>query len=895
MTPQQARQCQVWIMDPQVDSLGNAQFPWDWNAWHIDNRLVPVSSTRAMRSAGGAVFRLLRRNVLQNGATEFTDQSSLFRVGCYVCIATGTATTGTADAPIELPDINSIEWFGVCTGTSFETADTYDYIGTVTASEVGSAILDNLRVQGWQQTDGTGYPTQLDSVPPANLRSGSAALLVGNAILGTDDSGHPAYLFSRELADLGSDPIADGSKYWTPWRLATHMAQFCGPDGLPPFWMSVEGTVTDPNAYTFPGGGAGLIGWIDSPVKATNWDLTGLTYTGILDLLFSAGTGTGWRLDLAESGGIYYWKITIVSRSAHASNFGPPKDKNRCLSYIADESKAVEVSYTEDDESVYDEVIVQGAPLLFGASVSNLDGNLDQAWNAAQEADYSAATGTERAQTKFDAVFSSFVLKRATPGSGITRSTAGGQATGSVPLTPLVTWDGAVATIQPTNKDQYLPSLSLSPVVPFFEGLGWDGTKTANVTIDKTPKYISPQVYYYDSAAPAIKWKDLLTRVSTSTVTPFSESPQVDVPPNRPGITVKYSRPHTLGLGTFVATDDGGQAPVFDWRKLVCTIGIFSDQRLEVSRARPYSGASVTQPRRQMIIRDDSFRFHCMLAGTVVGLSADNTGSKNVVQDTIIVNDYPAAQAYCDELSEWAFRKTLSARIVNTNEESMSVYLPGDSLRQVVERGVGREVNGLIASIETDWANQRITIQTELPPQPSRTQVSPSPSRGGPVSSELGGSVAQVVQRNQIAQGKVAADVAARPLIPLMGGGGAAPPALYLVIGGKPLPDWGADGGKRKTSALTAADLPAGTGGSPGDTVIVPPTPIPPGLPDGICVAALISTGESAWILCDSTSYVASDLIQGDRVVVTQALVVFDKVSGGVTYRYNVLRAYGRF
>jgi hypothetical protein len=126
------------------------------------------------------------------------------------------------------------------------------------------------------------------------------------------------------------------------------------------------------------------------------------------------------------------------------------------------------------------------------------------------------------------------------------------------------------------------------------------------------------------------------------------------------------------------------------------------------------------------------------------------------------------------------------------------------------------------------------------------------------------------------------------------GGGDVAEPAVYIVIGGKTLADWGADGGKRKTSALTAGDLPAGTGGSPGETVIVPATPIPPGLPDGICVGALISSGATAWILCDSTSYVASDLVQGDRVIVSTAPVVYDVSSGGVIYRYNLLRAFGR-
>lgn len=897
MTPAKSLRPIVWTMTPTVDAVGNAQFPWVYENWQVENRLIPASSQNARASDGSASFRLLRRSVIQDGASEYTDQVSSFRVGCYVMITTGSNTTGPATTPTETPDLATQKWFGVITSTDFETAGSYDYIGMVTAREVGAGILDTIRVTGWRQADAgaTPYPLTLGDVVSANLKSDSASQLVGNAKLGQTSGAKPAYLFARELIDLGSDTTADKEKYWTPWRLACHMVQFCVPAGLPAFWLNVEGATTDPLAYTFPGGvPAGgttstLLNWIDDPGKAVSWDLDGLTWKGVLDLLFSPGTGLGWRLDLADSGGTIYWRITIVSRSAASAQYGPPKISSQ--SYIVNNDKTVSVAYAEDDTSVYDEVIVQGSNHLFGVSVSNLDGNLDKAWNAQQETDYGAALGTERAQTKFENVFSSFVLKRAAAGNGITRSASAGTGSAGIPLTPLVSWDATtgIAKIETNNRDQYLPSLTLSSDVPFLEGLGWDGTTTPNVITDKTPKYIKPQIYYYDSAAPSIKWKDLLTRISTSSVSPFSESPQVDLPANRPAITVKYSRPHTLGLDTFVSTDTGGQAATFDWRKLVCTIGVWSDQKLEVRRQRVYDNAPVGTIRRQLILKDPSFKFHATLEGTVVGLSADNTGAKVVSGNKIIVNDYAAAQSYCDEVAEWACRPRVSASIVTVNDGSTSAYLPGDSLHQVVDNGVGRIIDGLIAVITTDWSAQRVTIQTELPPQPTRGTSSPSPARGGTVSAELGGTLAQVVQRNQADQSRLAASVAARPLIPMMGGGAVATaPAIYVIQGNNALPGSAQVGIAKRSDAVAASELPVPTiTPTPvsGDTVIVPAFPAPAPLPNGIGIAVQMFTGTYVFVCLDSRSGVGYDLFAGNQFF-SGGTVNIDLVSGGITYRY---------
>jgi hypothetical protein len=126
------------------------------------------------------------------------------------------------------------------------------------------------------------------------------------------------------------------------------------------------------------------------------------------------------------------------------------------------------------------------------------------------------------------------------------------------------------------------------------------------------------------------------------------------------------------------------------------------------------------------------------------------------------------------------------------------------------------------------------------------------------------------------------------------GGGAASPPAIYIVAGGKTLTDWGSDGGRRITTALSAAALPPGAGGTPGSTVTISANPIPAGLPDGICVAARVYDGAAVFVLCDSSSYTLSDLIQGDVIIVGSTPTNFDVPSGGVTYRYACYPALAR-
>lgn len=108
---------------------------------------------------------------------------------------------------------------------------------------------------------------------------------------------------------------------------------------------------------------------------------------------------------------------------------------------------------------------------------------------------------------------------------------------------------------------------------------------------------------------------------------------------------------------------------------------------------------------------------------------------------------------------------------------------------------------------------------------------------------------------------------------------------LYMVVGGNILPSGQTVGVARRTDAVAGSEMPAGTGGSSGDTLIQPAYPFPAGLPLGVGVGQHVFTLAYAFLLIDNHTTFASDLPLGRRAF-TGTTVNLDKIVGGVTYRY---------
>lgn len=119
-------------------------------------------------------------------------------------------------------------------------------------------------------------------------------------------------------------------------------------------------------------------------------------------------------------------------------------------------------------------------------------------------------------------------------------------------------------------------------------------------------------------------------------------------------------------------------------------------------------------------------------------------------------------------------------------------------------------------------------------------------------------------------------------------GGSAAPaPEQYTVVGVNVLPGMTALGIQRRTDTVLGSEMPVGTGGASGDTVIVAPIPNPIGFPNGVGVAKQFGTSTYIWVVLDTNSAYYDDMPAGKNLTGGGTLNL-DKVVGSITYRYIV-------
>ena len=118
-------------------------------------------------------------------------------------------------------------------------------------------------------------------------------------------------------------------------------------------------------------------------------------------------------------------------------------------------------------------------------------------------------------------------------------------------------------------------------------------------------------------------------------------------------------------------------------------------------------------------------------------------------------------------------------------------------------------------------------------------------------------------------------------------GGKSAPSYLWICQGGNTIPTLGRTGISRRSpdSVISPSELPDGAPGT--GLIIVPASPIPAGLPNGIGVIQNIA-GESAFCRIDqgfAGAFGAQDIASGEGVFVG-GISNIDKVGSGVTWRY---------
>lgn len=743
-TPRELGRFRCWVIPPshsQTPSTDTYTFPWDASAFVEEERLIPERISTRPCGMGSASFRVLRELREENGQAVFS--GSQLRVGCYVAVTTGEGAFSLS-AVIFCGYINRLDLV--------ELKGLEERVGSANALGLGY-ILDGTQLNDFLQAEDGGVPSDLENPPTFNLQ-GDGGVVVGNMVL--DSLGNPVF------AKLPAECLPNDNLF-SRKAVIDHLVTYGYPDGVPNL------TVT----YA-----AGVEAYLDQTDRPEVFDVAHLTFKGALDLLISRVQGFGWDIYPEGSG----WTIDVYPMidsnsfeydEGDSFPYATPEDVD-----LAD-TENVEVSFTEDAADLYDEVEVRGQPIVFGVTLSVLDGNLVKGWTTAQEtayrngaqdaADYEDLSEAEKAarneqlrnSSGLADVFQLYRLNTSDDPEYFSTPGLGDSPDG--PLIPGVSWNGTVAAIDPSEtRTPYMAGLRFARFVPWQDGVAADGSDGRNSTGKASPTYMTPRVYRYDAGAADGEnvCADLLAPDSSV----GRSAPSVTPDDNSPGIRIRFNPPEIPARNHWddevdaVCRIDGveANAKTFDYETLCVTVGIPSDQRVSVIKRR--DGVPENQVRRRLVITDDNLQCWVMSSGSIVGCTEDGFADR-ITADTFVRNDFPACERLAATIAAFAFRKRTSVVIQLAEPDNLPAWaFIGNMIGELTERDASDTYPAIIADaytviegIDYDLTRDRprVTIATTLPSPPQTASGSGSPSAGGSVSLSLGGTTAQAISQEQ--------------------------------------------------------------------------------------------------------------------------------------------------
>ncbi len=711
----------VWILPSDA---------WAGTGWTEEPRLIPVGSTDLPSAKGSASFRLLR-SVRDDTGSGYTSAPGLVIPGHWVAITYGVDAFSFA----------AVRWWGFIKRISGPRFEGGDIAGNCEALQVGH-LMDESGLIGWQCSTGTGSIYEIEDAPTWNMNH-KGGEVVGNIV----DVSSVA-VFAR-ASDMGASPSARiGSRL----ELLLHVVTYCKPESLPA--MRVES-----------GAAAAILDDITSPEVI---DVREATFCGAIDLCATRSRSVAWTI-VPENAG---WVVSCwLDPAATGTNID--------LSGY-DESEVT----VDETEAAVDEVVVEGAPIIFCGSVSPQDSNLDQAWTSAQETEWKTAVTQDggekltdyvervaafRSKAALSSVFTRF--KVPDTNGALTRSLDPGDGSTAAKFFPRIEWDGSSVSLSASDTvDPYWPTTELLRWVP----VRVDGGD------DPQAQWSKPMVFRRDEAADAAVdgpvWVDLAVDWKKR------HGAQIDVGDHGPTLGVKFGPPEILAKGHWTGSPapaklDGmgfitpeTSAPpshprCLDWQNIVATIAIPSGQRLRVVKR--YPGYDAADVRRRLKIRDEKLQLWVLHQGTILDIG---DGGTVVVQASTEYprNDYMTAERIATEAAAWSFRDRSAVTIELPLSALPSFAVLGFAVGDVIDGPTTYVANTCIGSIIIDWSirSPRITVSTVFPERPSGSGGgSASPSGGGSVSANLGGTVAQATRG---ASAAVASVIQAAQNVPLI-------------------------------------------------------------------------------------------------------------------------------
>lgn len=924
------QEMRVWVMTPipskpQLDPPSYT-FPWSWGSFVEHKRLIVTRHASLPGAMGSADFKLLRNVIddnakLGNNHPFIWDEITLPLVpGQYVFVTAGTL----ADVkPGTVLDYTKVKWFGFIDQIDGDQlSGTTELIGTVSALEVG-VLLDRMQARGWAKagpTNNSQNATPISSPESANIGGKVDGQIIGNAVF---NSAYGCYLFQNDPAQCSS--IA--SAYFTRWRLFKHMVQNCFAASSIITGVTWQVSCLDGSQADQPTGNT-IAGYLNSTLIPEVFKLRNQSCKGMLDLLIPRPFGFGWTIGLAagDQAGTVAWKIIVYTYS-EGGGYGLPSFSAYAQPIDLGNLPVLNWHRHTSSIDVPDEVIVEGNQIVFGVTGSYVDGNIGSGWQFSQQetpyragasADpgYAALTAVEkldrnralRNSPSLSDVFTRYVVTGVSSASSTLdlrrKTTQPGIGIGDdAPMCPEITWDANLQVIAVTSSKSrapYLPTATLSRTLPWIDGFNSSGIDKRPPYLIPFPSFSTPKLFYYDSTKVVGKqWLDMLARGGVRA------GPRIDIDDRGAAIKIAFDAPERMGYGTIAqgvdAIYDTGTAVQqftwvegsdgFDWRKVVVTFGIPSDQRISITLRRP-GITKDSDVRNSLKITDEKYNLWLMHGGSVMGLFADGTPDRiqgvEAASLRVVRNDFPALAAHANRVAAFSFRRRRG--FVYTGMRPDQAWATVGSAISTVTDGTGAVTyNTVVERVECTYGDHpRLVIEADLPSAPNVSGQA-SPSTGGPVAVTLNGTVSQAVQQVSQDVKKLQADGQRTPLVAAYNPGGSVTPApnLFFIQGMNPLPGVGLLGIQKRTDTVLGSEMPAGTGGNSGDTIAIAASPSITGVPNGVGLAIRLGTTNGyVWVINDVRSPFAGDLGAGQRMTSGGLQVNLDKVVSGITYRY---------
>lgn len=521
-----------------------------------------------------------------------------------------------------------------------------------------------------------------------------------------------------------------------------------------------DGTVTWPTND--------LVNYLDDTTTPEVYELRNLKYRGALEMLFPFTQGLDYKFAIGTDKAS--WVINVYSASDTA-DYGVPAATLEEANLVSCEAVEVNLSPALADRP--DEVVFEGAACLFGFSLSYQNRNLINRWTADLILDYDDANDFDRGQPQYDDIYTLFQAEPNASGDLRRSNTPGDTATDDGPLIPNVIWDGTTAKLGTTSRCPYLPCARFTDLIPWEGGRKSDGTDTRDDTRKAQPSYLKPKVFYYESSLSTHKWADM-TDARPGANTFGVDTPEVSADDRAACLRIRFTPKHALARDDFDGISVDGKG-VIDWRNLIATIAMPSDQRVRVVKRRQVNGADIDDANvmTRLTIRDETLGFWCMLKGTVIGLkftagdiAPDRITATNVPTDGggdefgySIRNDWAKVERNALRLAAWAFRDRSAGTLALARPDVRPSWLRIGAMIGVVKEApddtgadISHTANALIRSYDVMLDDApRIVVSLETLPMPTFIKgIGPtSPASGGAVSPSMGGTVPQAVQQLQ--------------------------------------------------------------------------------------------------------------------------------------------------